>query len=88
MNFEEKQLAQLREKAKALHFATLEEFFQKIASEFLEGKEANFDAIMQYISAKQPQPRDENPAQPKNIVLTRHLDRIMKEDDLLLQKLA
>jgi len=88
LNFEEKQLALLRERAKMLHFASLEEFFLKIAAEFLDGKEANVEAIMQFVLGKHTQGAREEIAQTQTINLTRHLDRIMQEDHDLLQKLA
>lgn len=52
MNFEEKQLDQLRAKAKELHFASVEELLLKMANELAESREARFEAAMRYVLEK------------------------------------
>ncbi len=52
LNFEDKQLVQLRAKAKEMQLATVEELLLKIANDLLESREAKFEAAMQYVLKK------------------------------------
>lgn len=53
IEFEDKQLAQLKEKAKNMQFASVEELLQKIAMEMLAPVENNdFDLVIKRVLAK------------------------------------
>ncbi|MFN0013025.1 MAG: DNA-binding protein [Saprospiraceae bacterium] len=52
LNFEDKQLVQLRAKAREMQLASVEELLLKIANELLESREAKFEAAMQYVLKK------------------------------------
>ena len=52
LNFEEKQLIQLRAKAKEMKLGSVEELLFKIASELVESREAKFEAAMRYVLEK------------------------------------
>ncbi len=52
LNFEDKQLALLRAKAKEMQLSSVEELLQKIAVDLLETRETKFDAAMKYVLEK------------------------------------
>ncbi|MBK9337396.1 MAG: DNA-binding protein [Lewinellaceae bacterium] len=52
LNFEDKQLVQLRAKAKEMQLASVEELLLKIATDLLESREAKFETAMQYVLKK------------------------------------
>lgn len=52
MNFEEKQLIQLRARAKEVQLASVEELLLKIANELVESREAKFETAMSYVLEK------------------------------------
>lgn len=52
LNFEEQQLNLLLEKAKEMHFSSVEELFLKIATDLIASRDAKFDAIMNYVMEK------------------------------------
>ena len=52
LNFEEKQLSQLRAKAKEMQLGSVEELLLKIANELVESGEAKFEAAMRYVLDK------------------------------------
>jgi len=52
LNFEDKQLVQLRAKAKEMQLASVEELLLKIANDLLDSREAKFEAAMQYVLKK------------------------------------
>ena len=52
LNFEDKQLALLRVKAKEMQLSSVEELLMKIAAELVETRETKFEAAMQYILEK------------------------------------
>jgi hypothetical protein len=52
LNFEDKQLSQLRAKAKEMQLGSVEELLFKIANELVESREAKFEAAMRYVLEK------------------------------------
>lgn len=52
LNFEEKQLSQLRAKAKEMHLGSVEELLFKVANELVESRETRFEAAMHYVLEK------------------------------------
>lgn len=52
LNFEDKQLGQLRAKAKEMQLASVEELLLKIANELIESRENKFEAAMRYVLEK------------------------------------
>lgn len=52
LNLEEKQLIQLRVKAKEMNLSSVEELLIKIAGELTESQATTFDAAMQYVLEK------------------------------------
>lgn len=52
INFEDKQLDLLKEKAKELQMASVEQLLLKLALEFLESREAKFETAMRYVLEK------------------------------------
>ncbi len=52
LNFEEKQLSKLRDKAKEMQLGSVEELLLKIANELVESREPRFEAAMRYVLEK------------------------------------
>ena len=52
LNLEEKQLIQLRVKAKEMNLSSVEELLIKIAGELAESQATTFEAAMQYVLEK------------------------------------
>ena len=52
LNFEEKQLTQLRAKAEEMQLGSVEELLLKMAKELVESRETKFEAAMRYVLNK------------------------------------
>ncbi len=52
LNFEEKQLIQLRAKAEEMQLGSVEELLLKMAKELVESRETKFEAAMRYVLNK------------------------------------
>ncbi|GAB4499899.1 MAG: hypothetical protein OHK0019_37610 [Saprospiraceae bacterium] len=76
INLTEKQVEALRKRA-AYSNLTVEQLIEKYLEKMVESKES--DEVAEDVEKYVPTPK---------IDLTRHLERIMQEDDELLQKLA